>query len=72
MDLKTFLEKNNIINKAELASLMWPENKNGRIKLHNKLNEIKAGSGTQRLTEKDLALAKEVLKKLCENINNID
>lgn len=70
MKLKQFLEANPIIDKSQLAKLMWPENKSARSKLNNKLNENIAGNGKQRITEKDTAQAKKVLKELAERINN--
>lgn len=68
MDLKKFLEDNPIIDKAQLSKLMWPENKSARSKLSNKLNENVAGSGKQRITDKDYQNAKQVLQKLAEEI----
>ncbi|WP_284464861.1 hypothetical protein [Chryseobacterium sp.] len=71
MDLKKFLEDNPIINTAQLAKEMWPENKSSRSKLSNKLNENIVGSGKQRVTEKDIEDAKRVLKKLSDNIDKL-
>lgn len=71
MDLKKFLEDNPIINTAQLAKEMWPENKSSRSKLSNKLNENIVGSGKQRITDKDLEDAKRVLDKLAENIKKL-
>jgi len=68
MDLKKFLEENPIINTAQLAKEMWPDNKSARSKLTNKLNENIVGTGRQRITEKDIEEAKRVLDKLVENI----
>jgi len=68
MRLKEFLDNNPIIDKAQLAKLMWPENKSARSKLSNKLNENIAGSGKQRITDKDFEAAKSVLKKLADDI----
>lgn len=69
MDLKQFLDNNPLINQAELARLMWPENlKTARSRLSNKLNNAKAGSGKQRITDDDLKLAREALIKLGANI----
>lgn len=45
-----------LTNKAELARLMWPENKNPKIKLSHKLS----GTAGQRLTDTDKALIVEV------------
>lgn len=71
MDLKEFLDKHPIIDKAQLAKLMWPENKSARSKLTNKLNENVVGTGKQRVTEKDFELAKEVLNKLSDEIKKL-
>ncbi len=71
MNLKDFLEKHSIINMSQLAKEMWPENNNPRIKLYNKLNEKKAGSGIQRVTEDDIKEAKRVLNKLAEDIKKL-
>ena len=71
MNLKEFLEKHSLINKADLASQMWPDLKSAKIKLHNKINEVTAGTGKQRITEADLALAKEVLKEMTKDIDGI-
>ncbi|HAE68384.1 MAG TPA: hypothetical protein DCG77_14525 [Sphingobacterium sp.] len=68
MDLKTFLDENPIITKAELARLMWPDSKNARIKLGNKLAGTQNKSGVQRVTEDDEAKAKEVLKEVAVKI----
>lgn len=68
MTLKDFLEENPIVDKSQLAKLMWPENKSARSKLSNKLNENIVGTGKQRITEKDFENAKAVLKQLAEDI----
>lgn len=72
MKLKEFLQQNPIIDKSNLARLMWPENKSANSKLHNKLNENTSGNGKQRMTEKDNERAKEVLFKLVEQIKHIE
>lgn len=61
MKLKDFLADNKIINQAQLAKLLWPENKSANTKLANKLSET-AG---QRITEKDIEDVRRVLKYLC-------
>ncbi len=71
MDLKKFLEENPIINQAVLARSMWPENKSANTKLANKLAENKAGTGKQRITEKDYEKAKEVLRSLATAIRKL-
>lgn len=69
MDLKQFLDANPLVNQAELARLMWPDNqKTARSRLSNKLNEVKMGNSKQRITEADLTLAKDALVKLGVNI----
>lgn len=71
MHLKEFLEKHSLINKADLASQMWPNNKSARSKLTNKLNENMVGTGKQRITEKDLELAKKYLKLMADDIHEL-
>lgn len=71
MNLKEFLEKYSLINKADLAAQMWPDNKSARSKLTNKLNENVVGSGKQRITEKDFDLAKKVLKAMAQDIDKL-
>ncbi|ASK29697.1 hypothetical protein CEY12_06085 [Chryseobacterium sp. T16E-39] len=71
MSLKDFLDNNPIINMSQLSNEMWPDNKNARIKLYNKLNEKISGSGTQRITDKDLEDAKRVLNKLADEIKKL-
>lgn len=60
-----------MINTAQLAKEMWPENKSARSKLSNKLNENIVGSGRQRITEKDIEEAKKALDKLADNIKKL-
>lgn len=70
MDLKQFLEANPLINQAELARLMWPNNvKTAKTRLSNKLNEVKMKNSKQRITPADLQLAKDALVKLGVNID---
>lgn len=71
MNLKDFLDKNPLINMSQLANEMWPGNKNARIKLYNKLNEKKAGTGIQRITDDDIEKAKEILGKLSKEIKKL-
>ncbi|MBB4807438.1 hypothetical protein HNP38_002744 [Chryseobacterium defluvii] len=68
MKLKEFLERNPIINSAQLAKEMWSDNKSAPSKLTNKLNENIVGNGKQRITEKDMEMAEVVLKKLADDI----
>lgn len=68
MNLKSLLDNNPLINMSQLANEMWPDNKNARIKLFNKLNEKKSGTGIQRITENDNKAALEVLNKLSDQI----
>ena len=72
MDLKQFLKDNPLISQTDLAHAMYPDTpKSAKSKLSNKLNEAKAGSGKQRITPKDEALALEALKKLGHNIEQL-
>ena len=64
MTLRELLDKNQLLTIAELARLMYPGVKSPRTRLTNKLNRY-AG---QRITEKDIELAKEVLTN---HINSI-
>lgn len=64
MTLKEYLDKNPIINKAELARLMWPDVKSASSRLNNKLKEVMSGNSIQRITEKDQASAKVILQQL--------
>lgn len=71
MDLKQFLEQNPLINKAELARRMWPDNKSAATKLANKLSENTVGSGKQRVTENDMMEAKRILTELSQKIQQL-
>ena len=68
MPVKQLLEKHPLLTIAELARLMYPENKSARSKLTNKLNENIVGSGKQRITSKDLQLIKEILSKHADEL----
>lgn len=68
MTLKEFLEQNPIIKNAQLARLMYPNNKYSNTKLANKLAENISGSGKQRITEADEEIAKKELEKLVHRI----
>ena len=68
MTLQEFLEENPIIKNAVLARSMYPNNKSAHTKLANKLAENKSGTGKQRVTDTDEALAKEELEKLIHRI----
>ena len=48
-----------LISNAELARLMWPDNKASKIKLAQKI----AGRAGQRLTDQDKALIEAVFVK---------
>lgn len=52
MTVKELLEKHPLLTIAELARLMYPENKSARSKLTNKLNENIVGSGNSELQVK--------------------
>lgn len=68
MTVKELLEKHPLLTHSELARLMYPENKYARSRLSNKLNEKIAGSGAQRITEKDIEIVKEVLGKHADDL----
>lgn len=71
MDLKQFLKDNPLISQTDLAHAMYPDTpKSAKSKLSNKLNNAKAGTGKQRITEDDQKKAIEVLDQLGININN--
>ncbi|HBR10720.1 MAG TPA: hypothetical protein DD740_00625 [Chryseobacterium sp.] len=57
-----------IVNNAQLARLMYPNNKSANTKLANKLSENLSGTGKQRITEADEELAKKELEKLVHRI----
>lgn len=69
MSLKKFLDDNKIIKESTLAALMWPDKKHSAKVFSNKINEIKAGSGKQRITEADEERAKVVLKEVAKKID---
>lgn len=69
MELKKFLEENPVIQKMELANLMYPNTKSARTKLSNKLNEKIVGSGKQRILPKDIEDAKRALAIVRDRIN---
>ncbi|MDV3749687.1 hypothetical protein CMU21_17805 [Elizabethkingia anophelis] len=68
MTVKELLEKHPLLTHSELARLMYPENKYARSRLSNKLNEKTAGSGSQRITEKDIELIKVILGKHADDL----
>lgn len=68
MNLKEFLSATKIIKESTLAALMWPDKKHSAKVFSNKINEIKAGSGKQRITEDDEARAKAVLNDIAKQI----
>lgn len=72
MDAKDFLKSEKLINTAELARKMWPDNKYAKQKLVNKLNEVANKTGNQRLTEDDKKDVKRILKELSDRIDSID
>jgi hypothetical protein len=51
MDLKKFLDDNPLINKAELARLMFPHIANPAPRLSAKLSNAKQKTGMQRITD---------------------
>lgn len=68
MNLKEFLSATKIIKESTLAALMWPDKKHSAKVFSNKINEIKAGSGKQRITEDDETRAKVVLNDIANQI----
>lgn len=68
MDLNKFLEENPLLNKAELARKMFPNSKQASSMLNQKLKEYTAGTGKQRITDKDTDQAKKVLKEHTERV----
>lgn len=65
MTLKEYLDKRPIINRAELARLMWPEKKGASVRLSHKLNETLTKLGSKhRITKDDQERAKEILQQL--------
>jgi len=70
MNLKEFLDQNNVIKESALANLMWPDKKHAAKVFSNKINEKIAGSGKQRITEDDEERAKVVLLEVVEKIND--
>jgi hypothetical protein len=57
------------INKAAVALKMYPTAPtSAKNKLANKVNEIVAGSGKQRLLDTDLEIGAKVLKDLADDI----
>lgn len=64
MTLKQYLDKNPLLTIAELARLMYPDVKTSRSRLTNKLN----GNAGQRITTRDIELAKGVLT---DHINSL-
>ncbi|MCT4238502.1 hypothetical protein HZP42_19145 [Elizabethkingia anophelis] len=68
MTVKELLENHPLLTHAELARLMYPENKYARSRLSNKVNEKTAGSGAQRITEKDIELIKGILGKHADDL----
>lgn len=71
MTLKEFIEKHKMINAAGLAAVMWPDVKNPAGKINQKLKEFKAGTGVQRITERDLKDAIKALKAMAADIDKL-
>lgn len=70
MNLKEFLTENKIINRTELAEMMWPGNRSAKTKLSNKLNEAKRSEGAVpfKMMPDDEQRAKEVLLEVASTI----
>lgn len=66
-DLKALLTRPEL-NKSGIADKMFEGKSNPRGRLHNKMNNVKSGHSTQRLTEDDLKKGWEVLKDLADDI----
>jgi len=66
MTLKDLLDSTPLITIAELARLMYPNSKTSRSRLTNKLN----GNAGQRITEKDIEIAKEILTNHVNNLKS--
>jgi hypothetical protein len=73
MKLKEYLEKHkDLINLAELGRRMYQGKSGANVRLINKLNENKSGTGIQRITEKDTQSAKEILLSALRDAENIE
>jgi phage antirepressor YoqD-like protein len=74
MQLKDFLEKNKIINAAELSRLMYPEKKVPKQYFNNKLKGISTAPGRapQQITPDDIAKAKNVLLSILKDAEKIE
>lgn len=73
MKLKEYLEKHkDLINLAELARRMYQGKVGANVRLINKLNETRSGTGIQRITEKDTQAAKEILLAALRDAENIE
>ncbi|MBP1165022.1 hypothetical protein JOE44_001906 [Chryseobacterium sp. PvR013] len=68
MNLKELIEGNPILNQAQIAKAMFPNDKYAPQTLSAKLREVKQKTGAQRITEEDTKNAVEVLDKLVKNI----
>ncbi|WP_185246616.1 hypothetical protein [Chryseobacterium bernardetii] len=70
MNLKELIDGNPILNQAQIAKAMFPNDKYAPQTLSAKLREVKQKSGTQRITDDDTKNAIEVLDKLVKNIED--
>lgn len=58
--------ENKLINKAELARLVWPNQKEPRNYLAQRISHIRG----RKLSEKDIKTIKTELKEFAENLLN--
>ena len=63
MNIKKLLE-NKLINKSELARLMWPDAKDVKSRINNKIH----GNSGQRLTAKDRAKIGVIIAEFFEKV----
>lgn len=62
------IELPKLINKAELARILYPDNSNAPASLNNKLK----GTNRQRFTEEDKQKTIEALKKTIQELEDLN
>ncbi|RDV13296.1 hypothetical protein DXT99_19945 [Pontibacter diazotrophicus] len=67
MNIEKLLE-HPFINKAAVAAALFPNQKYPKQTLNNKLNEVIAGTGKQRMTEQDKTRVRALIKRFIEEI----
>lgn len=67
MKLNDFFEKHPSIKVSEVAKLMYGKSTSAQM-LNQKLKEYQGKTGKQRITENDIKLAKEAIKKISNNM----